>query len=63
MGRLTRQNEHLDREDDHHVVDLESRMTVVEREEPIDGELGTEVVVLSTEHLFTHTSTNFCLEI
>lgn len=60
---LTGQDENLDGKNDHHIVDLESRVTIVEREEPVDGELGTEVIVLSTEHLLTHTGTNLGLEI
>ena len=38
-------------------------MTVVEREETVDGELHAEVVVLATEHLLTHTRPKLGLEV
>ena len=38
-------------------------MAVVERQESIDGELTAEVVVLPTEHLFTHARPDLRLEI
>ena len=56
-------HEHLNREDNQDVVDVESRMTVVECKEPIDRQLRSQVVVLSTEHLLSHTSSNLGLEI
>ena len=42
---------------------METRMTVVERQEAIHGQLCSEVVVLSTEHLLTHTRTDLRLEV
>lgn len=45
------------------VVDVETRVTVVESQEPVERQLGSEVVVFSRQHLFTHTGTDLCLEI
>jgi hypothetical protein len=47
-------HEELNREDDEDVVDVETGVTVVEGEETIHGELSTEVVVFTREHLFSH---------
>ena len=47
-------HEELNREDDENVVDVETRVTVVEGEESIHRELSTEVVVFTREHLFSH---------
>ena len=38
-------------------------MGVVEREEAIKRQLGTEVVVLTREHLLSHTSADLCGEV
>lgn len=38
-------------------------MTVVKRQEPINGQLCTEIVVFPRKHLFPHTSPNLSLEI
>jgi hypothetical protein len=45
------------------VVDVETRMTIVESQESINRQLCTEVVVFSRKHLFTHTGSDFSLEI
>ena len=42
---------------------METGVAVVERKEPIDGELGAKVVVLPTEHLLTHTRAELRLEV
>ena len=42
---------------------METGVAIVEREEPVDGELRAEVVVLATEHLLTHTGTELGLEV
>lgn len=42
---------------------METRVTVVEREESIHWELSTKVVVLSRQHLLSHTGTDLGLEI
>ncbi len=42
---------------------METRMSVVEGEEPIEGKLRAKVVILSTQHLLTHTGTDLRLEI
>ena len=47
----------------HNVVDVETRVSIVESQESIDRQLGTEVVVFSRKHLFTHTGSDFGLEI
>ena len=60
---LTRRDEDLDRQDDKHVVDVETGVAVVERQEAIDGQLRAEVVVLATEHLLTHTGADLGLEV
>jgi hypothetical protein len=64
-GSEIRKNEHeeLDRKNDENVVDMETGMTVVEGQESVDRELSSEVVVFSTKHLLSHTSTNLGLEI
>lgn len=57
------EHEELNRGEDENVVDVESGVAVVEGKETIHGELGTEVVVLSREHLFSHSRSNLGLEI
>lgn len=47
----------------YNVVDVETRVSIVEGQESIDRQLGTEVVVFSGKHLFTHTGSDFGLEI
>jgi hypothetical protein len=47
----------------YNVVDVETRVTIVEGQESIDGQLGSKVVVFSRQHLFTHTGSDFGLEI
>lgn len=42
---------------------MESRVTVVEGEESIHGELSSEVVVLSREHLLSHSGSDLGLEV
>src|SRR5215510_4597813 len=42
---------------------MEPRMTVVKGQKPIHRQLRPEVVVLSTEHLLSHTGSNLSLEI
>ena len=59
----TSHDEELYRQDDEHVVNVETGVTVVERQETVDGELRAEVVVLATEHLFTHAGADFGLEV
>lgn len=58
-----RVHEELHRENDEDVVDVESRVTVVEREESIHRELRAEVVVLAREHLLSHTGRDLGLEV
>jgi len=58
-----RVHEQLNRENDEDVVDVETRVTIIEGEESIHGELSTEVVVFSREHLFSHTGRNLCGEV
>ena len=60
---LTCNHEDLDRIDDQDVVDLETRVTIIERQESIHRELGAQVVVFSTKELFTHTRPNLGLEV
>ena len=61
--KLTRNDEDLDRQNDEHVVDVEPRVAVVERQETVDGELRAEVVVLATEHLLAHTRADLRREV
>jgi hypothetical protein len=56
-------HEELNGEDDEDVVDVETRVTVVEGEEAVHRELGAEVVVLAGEHLLTHTGRDLGREI
>lgn len=56
-------HEELNRENDEDVVDVETRVTIVEGKESIHGELSTEVVVFAREHLFTHTGRNLGSEV
>lgn len=60
---LTGEHEHLNRVDDQDIVDVETRVSIVEGQEAIDGELRAKVVALPTEHLLTHTGTNLTLEV
>lgn len=53
----------LDGGDDEDVVDVESRVAVVECEEAVHGQLRAEVVVLSREHLLAHTGSDLGLEV
>ncbi len=53
----------MHRRDDEHVVDVETRVAVIERQETVNGDLGAEVVVLATEHLLAHTSSDLSLEV
>jgi hypothetical protein len=53
----------LDGNDNKNVIDVETRVTVVEREEPVHRELGAQVVVLAGEHLFAHARADFGLEV
>lgn len=57
------EHEELDGEDDEDVVDVESRVAVVEGEEAVHGELGAEVVVLAREHLLSHSRPDLRLEV
>ena len=56
-------HEDLDRVDDEDVVHVEARVRVVEREEAVDGQLCSKVVVLARELLFTHTGADLRLEV
>lgn len=47
----------------HNVVDVETRVTIVEREEAVHGELSAEVVVFATKHLLAHACADLGLEI
>src|SRR6266480_540019 len=58
-----REHEHLDRKDDEQVVDVETGMGVVERQEPIERKLGAEIIVLARKHLFAHASTDLGCEV
>ncbi len=60
---LTAHHEDLHRQDDQDVVDMEPRMTVVERQESIDRQLRAHIIVFSTEHLFSHTVSKLGLEV
>ena len=60
---LTSDHEDLNRVDDQDVVDVETGVRVVEGEETIEGQLGSKVVVLSAELLFTHTHSKLGLEV
>ena len=42
---------------------METRMAIVERQEPVDGQLSAEVVVLATEHLLAHACADLRLEV
>jgi hypothetical protein len=42
---------------------METRMSVIEGQEPVDGELRSEIIVLATEHLLAHTCSNLRLEV
>ena len=55
LTSLTRDNKHLDRQNDQDVVDLETRVTIVECQESVDGKLRAQIIVLATENLFAHT--------
>lgn len=57
------QHEDLDRQDDEDVVDVETGVTVVESEESVQRKLTAKVVVLATEHLFSHTGADLGLEV
>ena len=48
----------LNGQHDEQVVDVETRVSVEERQEAIQRKLSAEVVVLAREHLLTHTSSN-----
>ena len=48
-------HEQLDGQHNEHVVDVEAGMRVVEGEESVQRELGTEVIVLPGQHLLAHT--------
>lgn len=60
---LTRHHENLDGVNNEDIVDMETRVSVVERQEPVDRELGTKIVILPAQHLFTHTRAQLGLEI
>jgi hypothetical protein len=60
---LTRDHEPLNRVDDEDIVDVEARMSVVERQEPVERELRAEVVVLAAEHLLAHSHSDLRLEV
>ena len=60
---LTSDHEDLNGVNDQDIVDVETSVRVVEREETIEGQLGSKVVVLSTELLFTHTHSKLGLEV
>ena len=60
---LTSDHEDLNGVDDQDVVDVETGVRVVEGEETIEGQLGSKVVVLSAELLFTHTHSKLGLEV
>ena len=60
---LTRDDEDLHRQNDEHVVDMEPRMAIVERQEPIRRQLRPEVIILPTEHLLAHTRADLRLEV
>jgi hypothetical protein len=47
----------------YNIVDMETRMTIVESQESINRQLGTKVVVFSRKHLLSHTGSDFSLEI
>jgi len=52
------EHEELHRQHDEGVVDVETSVSVVERQEAVQRELSAEVVVFTGQHLLTHTSTN-----
>ena len=56
-------HEELDRQDDDQVVNVEAGMGVVEGQEAVERELGSEVVVFSREHLLAHAGTDLCGEV
>jgi hypothetical protein len=47
----------------YNIVDVETRVTIVESQESINRQLGTKVVVFSRKHLLSHTGSDFSLEI
>lgn len=57
------EHEHLHRAHDKDVVDVETGVTIVEGEESIDRKLCAEVIVLSRQHLLSHTSADLRLEV
>ncbi|KAH3665928.1 hypothetical protein OGAPHI_004117 [Ogataea philodendri] len=57
------EHEQLKRQLNEQVVDMETQVSIVEREESVQWELSTQVVVLSRKHLLSHTSTNLSGEI
>ena len=60
----TRHNEALDGQDDQHIVDVETRMAIVECQESVDRKLCVHIVViLLTQHLLAHSCSNLHLEI
>jgi hypothetical protein len=61
--RPTCHNKHLYRENDQHIVDLESRVAIIECQEVINRQLCTQVVVFTTEHLLPHTCPDLHLEV
>ena len=60
---LTCHDEDLYRQDDEHVIDVEPRVPVVERQEPVDRQLRPKIVVLPTEHLLAHSRADLRLEV
>jgi len=56
-------HEHLHGKHNEHVVKMEPRVSIVERQEPIQRQLSTEIIVLARQHLLTHTSTDFGCEV
>ena len=47
----------MHRQNDHDIVDVETRVTIVERQETIHGQLRTKVVVFTRQNLLAHTVT------
>ena len=63
MITVTLHNEDLHRQNDQNVVDVETGLSIIERQEPVNRKLRTQITVLLTEHLFTHTHPDLCLEV
>ncbi|EEQ37579.1 hypothetical protein CLUG_01701, partial [Clavispora lusitaniae ATCC 42720] len=59
------QNQHKtsQRQSNKQVIDMETRVTVVEGQESVQWQLSRQVVVFSGQHSFTHTSTDLGCEI